>query len=368
MIKKVINRLIKNRWLIFILFILGPQIHASPCCSKTPDRYKTGKSSAPLGMVWIPGGEFSMGSDKEHAKEDEKPIHRAKVDGFWMDATPVTNRQFKEFVDATGYITTAEKAPTLEEIMSQVPPGTPPPAPELLVAASLVFKPTDGPVSLNNHNVWWEWKPGANWKHPLGPESSIEGKEDHPVVHISWFDANAYAKWAGKRLPTEAEWEFAAHGGKYDSIYVWGNDEFSEKNPQANIWQGEFPYKSTKPNGYIGTTAVKTYKPNAYGLYDLAGNVWEWCSDFYNVSYYGEEAKKELSLNPTGPATSFDPVEPYAKKRVRRGGSFLCNNAIFCTGYRVTARGGSAEDSGANHLGFRLVADAKIVEKEKKAN
>lgn len=369
MIKKIIKLFAKNKCLVLMLLIFANHAYGSPY-SKTPDRYKTAKSAAPSGMVWIPGGEFIMGSNKEQAKEDEKPVHRVKVDSFWIDETPVTNHQFKEFVDATGYVTTAEKAPTLEEIMSQVPPGTPPPDPELLVAASLVFKPTDGPVPLNNHNVWWEWKPGANWKHPTGPESSIEGKEDHPVVHISWFDANAYAKWAGKRLPTEAEWEFAAYGGDYSSLYVWGNEEFSEKNPQANIWQGEFPYKSTKPNGYIGTTAVKTFKPNAYGLYDLAGNVWEWCSDFYNVSYYGKEAKKELSLNPTGPTTSFDPNEPYAKKRVRRGGSFLCNNAIFCTGYRVTARGPTVEDSGANHLGFRLVADAKmgkeIIEKEKK--
>jgi formylglycine-generating enzyme required for sulfatase activity len=299
-----------------------------------------------------------MGSDHPDSKKDEKPAHRVKVDGFWMDATPVTNRQFKEFVDATNYITTAEKAPTLEEIMSQVPPGTPPPAPELLVAASLVFKPSKNPVSLKSNRTWWEWKPGANWKHPLGPDSSIEGKEDHPVVQISWYDAVAYAQWAGKRLPTEAEWTFAAYGGRKDIIYVWGNEEFSEEKPQINIWQGEFPYKSTKANGYIGTTPVTTYKPNPYGLYDMAGNVWQWCSDLYNALYYSEEAKKEVSINPTGPKVSFDPEEPFATKYVHRGGSFLCHKS-YCKGYRINARMKTCPDTSLNHLGFRCVKQKK---------
>lgn len=307
----------------------------------------------PKGMVWIPGGEFMMGSEGSESREDERPLHRVKVDGFWMDETLVTNRQFQEFVQATGYVTTAERAPTLEEIMKQVPPGTPPPSPEHLVAASLVFTPTQKTIPLKNHRAWWDWKPGANWKHPLGPDSSIEEKMDHPVVQVSWDDAKAYAAWAGKRLPTEAEWEFAAYGGqKYK--YVWGNEEFSEENPQINIWQGEFPYKSTKPNGYFGTSPVKAFKPNPYGLYDMAGNVWQWCSDLYNVAYYQEASEKGISINPQGPEKSFDPKEPFAIKRVHRGGSFLCHKS-YCKGYRITARMKTAPDTSLNHLGFRCV-------------
>lgn len=309
---------------------------------------------SPAGMVWVPGGEFTMGSDNKESNQDEKPPHQVKVDGFWMDATLVTNRQFKAFVDATGYITTAEKSPTLEEIMSQVPPGTPTPAPELLVPASLVFIGSKGPVPLKNHHIWWNWVKGANWKHPTGPDSNIEGKEEHPVVQISWYDANAYAKWAGKRLPTEAEWEFAANGGQKGMMYVWGNQEFSETNPQANLWQGQFPYKSTTQDGYAGTTEVKKYKPTPYGLYDMAGNVWQWCSDLYHVSYYEEEAKKGISINPTGPLKSYDPKEPYAVKHVHRGGSFLCH-ASYCKGYRISARMKTCPDTSLNHLGFRCV-------------
>lgn len=344
-----------RRWIFFFLFLsLLTQEVFSSCCSTLPKRYDAFK---PQGMVWIPEGEFVMGSEDKDSRADEKPPHQVKLEGFWLDATPVTNRQFKEFVEATGYITTAEKAPTLAEIMSQVPPGTPPPPAEMLVAASLVFKPASHPIPLTNHFAWWEWKPGANWKHPQGPESSIEGKDDHPVVQVSWFDAQAYAKWAGKRLPTEAEWEYAAHGGKKEIKYVWGNEEFSEKKPQANIWQGEFPYKSKKTDGYYGTTPVKTFSPNAYGLYDMAGNVWQWCADLYHFAYYQEEAKKGLSVNPSGPLKSLDPQEPYAVKHVHRGGSFLCHDS-YCKGYRITARMKTCPDTSLNHLGFRCALSA----------
>ncbi len=299
-----------------------------------------------------------MGSNSKEAKKDEKPPHQVRVNSFWLDETPVTNRQFKAFVDATGYITTAEKAPTLEEIMSQVPPGTPPPSPEMLVAASLVFKKPEKAVRLNTIRNWWEWKKGADWKHPLGPESNLDGKEDHPVVQISWYDANAYAKWAGKRLPTEAEWEYAALAGRKDITYVWGNEPFSEEAPQANIWQGTFPYKSDKPGGYYGTTPVKAFKPTPNGLYDMAGNIWQWCSDLYNSNYFKEESKKDISDNPQGPLKSFDPDEPYAIKHVHRGGSFLCHKS-YCTGYRITARMKTCPDTSLNHLGFRCAKDVK---------
>ena len=306
-----------------------------------------------------------MGSDSADSRRDEKPRHRVKVEGVWMDATPVTNRQFKEFVDATGYVTTAEKAPSLDEIMAQVPPGTPPPPPEALVPASLVFKGSSGPVPLHNHFIWWEWKPGADWRHPMGPDSSIEGKEDHPVVQVSWYDAKAYAEWAHKRLPTEAEWEFAAYGGQNDITFVWGNQSFSEEEPQANIWQGNFPYQSTKPHGYAGTTAVKTFKANPYGLYDMCGNAWQWCSDLYHVSYYQQEKDKGLSVNPTGPLTSYDPDEPYATKHVHRGGSFLCHDS-YCKGYRISARMKTCPDTSLNHLGFRCVMTQEMWQQEKK--
>lgn len=324
------------------------------CCSTLPSRYSLKAAKASDGMLWIPGGEFTMGSDALDAKKDEKPPHRVKVDGFWMDETPVTNRQFRAFVQATGYVTTAEKAPSLDEIMSQVPPGTPPPAPEMLVPASLVFKPPPGPVPLTCAYLWWEWKPGADWKHPQGPGSSIEDKDDHPVVQVSWFDAQAYAQWAGKRLPTEAEWEYAASGGKNDIKYVWGNEEFNEDSPQINIWQGQFPHKSSKKHGYYGTTPVKAHKPNPYGLYDMGGNVWQWCSDVYHANHYEEEAKKDISINPAGPKDSYDPEEPYAHKNVHRGGSFLCHKS-YCKGYRITARMKTCPDTSLNHLGFRCV-------------
>jgi sulfatase modifying factor 1 len=344
---------------IFLLLIIPVY---SPYCSPLSPRFASSTSSS---MVWIPGREFTMGSDSPEAKQDEKPPHRVKVSGFWMDVTPVTNRQFKEFVDATGYVTTAEKAPMMEEIMAQVPPGTPQPPVASLVPASLVFKPSSQPVSLANSYLWWEWKAGANWKHPTGPDSSIEGKEDHPVVHVSWIDAVAYAEWAGKRLPTEAEWEFAAYGGRDNIKYVWGNEEFSEEKPQANIWQGKFPYKNTKTNGYFGTTKVKTYPPNSYGLYDMAGNVWQWCSDLYHASHYAREKEKGISIDPKGPAASFDPEEPYASKRVHRGGSFLCHHS-YCKGYRITARMKTSPDTSSNHLGFRCVSNNQV-SKEKQS-
>jgi formylglycine-generating enzyme required for sulfatase activity len=233
-------------------------------------------SSRPSGMVWVPGGEFMMGSDSAPGQPDERPAHRVRVDGFWMDETDVTNAQFREFVEATGYVTTAEKPVDADEILRQSPPGTPPPPAEKLVPGSLVFRPTPGPVKdRRDVSQWWHWTPGANWRHPEGPDSNLDGREEHPVVHVSWHDSVAYAQWAGKRLPTEAEWEFAARGSLDGKTYTWGDAAFSEERPQCNCWQGEFPWKNTAKDGYARTSPVRAFPPNGYGLYDMAGNVWQ---------------------------------------------------------------------------------------------
>ncbi|HTU22012.1 MAG TPA: formylglycine-generating enzyme family protein [Gemmataceae bacterium] len=309
----------------------------------------------PPGMIWVPGGEFTMGTDSDLGWPDEKPAHRVRVDGFWMDETEVTNAQFRRFVEATGYVTTAEKVPVPEEILRQSRPGAPPPPKENLVPGSLVFTPTSGPVDLDDYSQWWKWTPGASWRRPEGPGSSTEGREDHPVVHVSWDDAVAYAKWAGKRLPREAEWEFAARGGLDGKPYGWGDDPPGLGGKwQANIWQGSFPYRNRAKDGYERTAPVKSYSPNGYGLYDMAGNVWEWCSDFYRADLYRLWAGQGVVVNPTGPASSFDPRYPFGPSRVQRGGSFLCCDG-FCSRYRPSARHGCSSDTGMSHVGFRCV-------------
>lgn len=309
-------------------------------------------------MVWIPGGEFTMGTDDELGWPDERPAHRVRVNGFWMDETEVTNAQFAEFVAATGYQTTAEKAPELEEIMSQVPPGTPPPDPALLVPGSLVFVPPAAePDNVQDVSQWWQWVPGATWRSPEGPGSSIEGREQHPVVHVSWYDAVAYCQWAGKRLPTEAEWEFAARGGLEGQPYTWGDAEPGAGGRwQANIWQGEFPWRNEALDGYAGTSPAKSYPPNGYGLYDMAGNVWEWCQDWYDAALYQRRAGRGVVENPQGPARGFDPANPFAPARTQRGGSFLCHDS-YCWRYRPSARHPCSPDTSSSHVGFRCVRD-----------
>lgn len=312
-------------------------------------------SGGPPGMVWIPGGEFTMGSDAGDARADEKPSHRARVDAFWMDQTEVTNAQFRKFVEATGYVTTAERKPLWEDLQKQLPPDTPQPPDDKLVPGSLVFTPTSGPVSLNNHARWWRWQPGADWRHPEGPDSSIDGKDDHPVIHVSWEDAVAYAAWAQKRLPSEAEWEFAARGGLDRRAFVWGDEKPSDASAPANIWQGSFPYEDLGSDGFSGTAPVKSFAPNGYGLYDMAGNVWEWVADWYRAGTYQRRAGAGLTSNPLGPNDSFDPQEPYTSKRVIRGGSYLCNDS-YCSGYRPSARMKTDPLTGLSHTGFRCVA------------
>lgn len=306
-------------------------------------------------MVLIPGGTFNMGGDNQQASEDEYPKHTVTVSPFYMDISEVTNAQFQQFVNATGYITTAEKKPDWEELKKNVPPGTPKPSDDMLVAASLVFRQSKGPVDLNDYNQWWNWVKGADWKHPEGPESSINGKENFPVVQVSWDDAQAYCKWKGKRLPTEAEWEFAARGGLDNNIYPWGNEGVNAGMPKANSWEGKFPYLNEKKDGYTMMAPVKSFRPNAYGLYDMAGNVWEWCHDWYNANYY-KTLESTTALNPQGPDKSYDPQEPYTVKRSLRGGSFLCNDS-YCSGYRVARRMKSSPDTGLEHTGFRSVRD-----------
>ena len=307
-------------------------------------------------MVWIPGGEFSMGAHDPPDMNDEvgmkatvdsRPIHRVYVDGFWMDKTEVTNDQFAAFVKATSYVTVAERKPRAEDF-----PGVPP---ENLVPGSIVFSPPDHAVPLNDHFQWWGYVKGANWRHPLGPRDSIDGKGAVPVVHVAYEDAVAYTVWAGKRLPTEAEWEFAARGGLTGAIYPWGNTFKKDGKWMANSHQGHFPYQDSAADNFVGIAPVAQFPANGYGLVDVGGNVWEWVSDWYREDYYGQlAAAGGVAKNPTGPESSFDPSEPGQPKRVHRGGSFLCTDE-YCSRYMVGTRGKGEISSGTNHLGFRAV-------------
>jgi len=307
------------------------------------------------GMVWIPGGEFSMGGVNPQGMQDggretmndARPVHRVYVNGYFMDEHEVTNAEYAAFVKSTGYITVAEHKPTKKEF---------PDAPEEnLVAGSVVFTPV-ATTDLSDHYKWWTYVHGADWKHPFGPGSDLKGKENYPVVHIAWDDAVAYAKWAGKRLPTEAEWEFAARAGKAGDLYTWGNQFRPDGKWMANIFEGTFPANDEGRDGYAGIAPVKKFPPNAYGLYDMAGNVWEWCYDWYRPDYYEKLSKERVAKNPLGPETAFDPLEPGEKKKIQRGGSFLCTDQ-YCTRYMVGTRGKGEIKSASNHVGFRCVKD-----------
>ena len=308
------------------------------------------------GMKWIAGGEFMMGTDDKGLYSHEWPAHPVSVKGFYIDETEVTNAEFKKFIDATGYRTTSEIEPQWEELKKQLPPDTPKPDMPLR-AGSLVFvQPEHTIASLQDYSQWWHWVEGADWQHPEGPGSNLEKQWNHPVVHISYDDAKAYCSWAKKRLPTEAEWEFASRGGKENQIYSWGNDFTVNGKFMANTFQGSFPNRNTLEDGFVRTSPVKSFPSNPFGLYDMIGNVWEWTNDRYDINYFQEISGKGRASNPTGSTVCYDPNEPYSIKFVTRGGSFLCADN-YCSNFRLAARQGTAFDSGSSNVGFRCVKD-----------
>lgn len=324
-------------------------------------------ASGPLGMAWIPGGTFLMGSEHRLAQENERPAHPVRVDGFWMDTTHVTNDQFARFVRETGYVTTAERKPDWETIRVQLPPGVPRPPDEVLVPGAMVFTGTSAPVRLDDYSRWWSYVPGAQWRHPQGPGSTIQGKGEHPVVQVSHEDALAYARWVGKRLPTEAEWEFAARGGLEQATYAWGDEPMGAGGALlANYWdvkQRPFPVVKPGAGGAEGTLPAGTFPANGYGLYDMTGNAWQWVADWYRADYFAGQAQRASDPidNPQGPDDCYDPADPGvpvdAPKKVIRGGSFLCNED-YCLSYRPSARRGCDPHSPMSHLGFRLISAA----------
>ena len=317
---------------------------------------------SPDGMIWIPPGSFYQGALENDtlALLHEKPRHLVHLDGFYMDISPVTNKEFKNFVEETGYKTTAERNVNWEELKTQLPPGTVKPHDSILKAGSLIFNKTSKPISnFNDVSQWWKWKIGANWQKPNG-KNNITKKDEYPVVHISYEDALAYCEWAGRRLPTEAEWEYAARANKKDALFFWGNNHDSLKH-KANTWEGNFPYKNSKMDGYERLAPVKSFPANDFGLYGMAGNVWEWTSDWYNVNYYNELLNNKTAChNPKGPEYAFNPNNMYAQEKVIKGGSFLCN-IEYCISYRISAKMSASPDTSLEHLGFRTVATKSMI-------
>ncbi len=335
-----------KKYLILIFLVFG-------CDSKT----KLKKVKVPIGyeemtMIWVPGGSFMMGSNDKMARNDEKPKHKVQLDGFWISETPVTNNQFAAFVNVTNYKTTAETPPSLEDIMSQLPKDTPRPPKELLVAGSLTFVQSDQPANPISSIDWWQWSPQISWKNPRGKDSSIDNLGNHPVVHVSWYDAQEFSFWLNMELPTEAQWEYAAKLGGISN------------RREMNIWQGIFPISNNRDDGFVKTNPVKYYKPNNIGLYDMAGNVWEWVRDWYRPNTYSIQDQRK---NPLGPNSSYDPFEPTVPKRVTRGGSFLCNDQ-YCAGYRPTARMKTSPDTSLEHTGFRCIMTEQQMNKYLKKN
>lgn len=334
----------------------------APSSSKTRN---APSSNPPKGMVWIPPGEFTMGCEASYAHPNERPTHRVRLDGFWIDEHAVTNAQFRRFVAATGYKTIAERPVDWEEIRKQSPPGTPKPPDEMLLPGSLVFTPPAHQVDLRDLSNWWTWTTGANWQHPQGPVSTNERQDDLPVVHVAWEDAVAFCRWEGKVLPSEAQWEYAARGGLEGKRFPWGDEFRPDGKFMANTYTGEFPVKDTGEDGFTRPAPVKSFPPNGYGLYDMGGNVWNWTADLYRADAHelrAEEIKQSgasCCTNPQGPKAAFNPTRAVidVPERVIKGGSFLCN-VSYCESYRPSARRGTPPDTGSEHVGFRCAKGA----------
>ena len=350
----------KNRFFVLTPLILILLLSTYSCKKEGHKKSEEKIESAiknPKNMIWVDGKTFLRGAkaDDKYAMPREKPAHKVTVDGFFIDITEVTNKQYKKFVEETKYITVAERKIDWEEMIKQLPHGTPKPHDSILQPGSLIFnKNVNAVVNMNNYTQWWTWKIGANWKHPSGPKSTIEGKDNYPVVHIALEDALAYCKWANRRLPTEAEWESAAQGNNTNTIFTWGNDA-TILNSNANTWQGVFPTKNDSKDGFEFISATKSYPANSIGLYDMLGNVWELTSDLFNVNYYKELDISKPLINPKGAKKSYSPSNPYQVEHVMKGGSFLCH-ASYCASFRISAKMGVAIDSGSDHMGFRTVA------------
>ena len=318
--------------------------------------------SAPEGMVWVSSKSFTKGgkAGDNYAMEREFPSHEVYVDGFFIDITEVTNKQFKKFVQETGYITIAEREIKWDEIKKNLPPNTPKPADSVLQPGSLIFNKEIKEVgNMGDYFQWWKWKIGANWKQPLGPGSTITNMDDFPVVHVAYEDALAYCKWAGRRLPTEAEWESAAQGNFDDAIFSWGN-ELSLLNQNANTWQGDFPIENTFLDKHESIAVVKSYPPNSIGVYDMIGNVWEITADLFNINHYKELDLNESIKNPKGASSCYNPSNPYELQYIMKGGSFLCHDS-YCASYRISSRMGVSIGSASDHMGFRTVATLEML-------
>ena len=316
----------------------------------------------PNGMVWVEGKSYTKGAkiDDQYSMMREKPSHNVYVDGFFIDITEVTNKQFKKFAAETGYITIAERKIDWEEMKKSLPPGTPKPHDSILQPGSLIFNEDVKEVAgMDNYFQWWKWQIGANWQAPKGPGSSIENKENFPVVHIAYEDALAYCQWANRRLPTEAEWESAAQGNFKNAIYTWG-DNVDLLDSNANTWQGNFPVVNEGSDGFKMIAPVKSYPANSIGVYDMIGNVWEITDDLFNINYYRElDSSTELN-NPKGASSCYNPSNPFETQHVMKGGSFLCHDS-YCASYRISARMGVSIDSGSDHTGFRTIATVDML-------